>query len=784
MNRFRERLGREFLIFDGAMGTLLQKRGLRRGELPERMNLRAPQSVRNIHADYLEAGADIIESNTFGVNSLKFGAEADAILRAGVRLAREAVDACGREAYVAASIGPLGRLLKPVGDLEFEEAVRVFARSVRAASEADLLVFETFTDLYEMKAALLAAAENSDLPVVATMAFDESGRLLTGADVLTATTLAQSLGADAVGMNCGLGPAQMLGLLGSLREATRVPIAINPNAGLPQIVDGRTTFEVTPESFAADARKLAEGGAALLGGCCGTTPEHIRALRRALKGLAPLPPLRAPRTVVTSYARSVEFGGAPVLIGERINPTGKPNLKRALRENDMNYLLREGASQAEAGADVLDVNVGLPGIDERELLPRAVAQLQEILPLPLQIDSADPGAMARAARLYNGRPLLNSVSGKRASMDAVFPIAQKYGAVVIALTLDDEGIPQTAQGRVAIAERIADEAAKYAIGAERLIFDPLAMSVSTGGGALATLEALSQLHARGLRTSLGVSNVSFGLPARSGLNAAFFAAALARGLSAGIVNPLDRALMDAACCHKLLFGHDPDCALYIARFSDACAVPAEPARQLSLREAIERGLRDQARSAAELALDALEPMQVVDTQIVPALDAVGEGFEKKRVFLPQLLTSAEAAKAAFEVVRARIAAAGERRDRGCIVLATVQGDIHDIGKNIVRALLENYGFGVVDLGKDVRCEDVVEAALLHDAPLVGLSALMTTTVQSMEKTIRLLRERTRAKIVVGGAVLTEEYARKIGADFYARDAMAAVRVAEAVFAGA
>ena len=781
MKNFRDRLGRELLLMDGAMGTMLQSRGLKLGELPGNMNLRAPEVVRGIHAEYAAAGADIIQANTFGVSRLKFGDETAKVVRAGIRIAREAVDASGREAYVAADIGPLGQLLKPVGDLEFEEAVALFREVIEASREADLLLFETFTDVYELKAALLAAREVSALPIVAMTTFDESGRMLTGADVLSAMTIAESLGAEAVGFNCGLGPEQMLALLPELRAAAGVPLAFNPNAGLPVVVDGQTQFRVSPEDFAAAARKLAEGGAALLGGCCGTTPAHIAALKEAVADLVPPPSKATGRTVICSYARAVEFGGTPVLIGERINPTGKPNLKRALRENDMGYVLREGAKQMDAGADVLDVNVGLPGIDEKTMLPRAVQELQAVLPLPLQIDSADPEAMARAARLYNGRPLINSVSGKRASMDAVFPVAQKYGAVLIALTLDDEGIPDSAAGRVAVAEKILAEAETYGIGPERIIFDPLAMSVSTGGGALATLDALSELSRRGLCTSLGVSNVSFGLPARARLNAAFFAEALSRGLSAGIVNPLDAGLMDAAACHRVLFGYDADCGNYIARFVEAETAPIKPTAALTLREAVLRGLREEARAAAEELLKTRAPMDIVEGELVPALNEVGEGFEKKTVFLPQLLMSAEAAGAAFEAVRGRIAAAGGQSGKGTVVVATVQGDIHDIGKNIARALLENYGYTVVDLGKDVPPETVLEAVLQSGAPLVGLSALMTTTVESMERTIRLLREKASVKIVVGGAVLTEDYALQIGADFYARDAMATVRAAERVF---
>ncbi len=784
MRNLRDRLGRELLILDGAMGTMLQSRGLALGELPERMNLTAPAVVREVHAAYLAAGADILETNTFGANRLKYGNDLASVVSSGVRAAREAIADSGRDAYVAASIGPLGKLLKPMGDLPFEGAYSLFREIAACAlnAGADALLFETFTDLYELKAALLAAKDACALPVIATMTFDETGRLLTGADVVAAATVAESLGADAVGFNCGLGPKQLLEFLPALVGTVSVPIAVNPNAGLPVIVNGRAEFHVSPEEFAPDSKKLAEGGASLLGGCCGTTPEHIRALKNALQGFRPSYPVKKRRTIATSYAQFAEFGRAPVLIGERINPTGKPDLKRALRENDMGYILREGARQADAGADALDVNVGLPGIDERELLPRAVEELQSVLPTPLMIDTANAEAMERAARLYNGRPILNSVNGKQSSMDAIFPIARRYGALVVALTLDEDGIPATAEGRVKIAEKILAGAETYGLGREDLIFDALAMSVSTGGGALAALGALDEIrHRIGANTSLGISNVSFGLPARGKLNAAFFAAALARGLSAGIINPLDRELMDAVHCHNVLTGLDADCSKYVARFADAAkAEPAAPAAQMPLREA---GLQDAARAAAGREMSAgRAPMALIEEELVPALNEVGEGFEKKTVFLPQLLMSADAAKAAFEVVRAKIAAAGaERLSRGRIVIATVRGDIHDIGKNIVRALLENYGYTVTDLGRDVAPEMVVEATLREGAPLVGLSALMTTTVESMEETIRLLKLSTPAKIMVGGAVLTEDYARKIGADFYARDAMAAVRIAGGVF---
>ena len=665
MKNFRDRLGRELLLMDGAMGTMLQSHGLKLGELPGNMNLRAPEVVRGIHAEYAAAGADVIQANTFGVSRLKFGDAAANVVRAGIRIAREAVDASGCEAYVAADIGPLGRLLKPVGDLEFEDAVALFREVIEASREADLLLFETFTDLYELKAALLAAREVCALPIVAMTTFDESGRMLTGADVLSAVTVAESLGAEAVGFNCGLGPEQMLALLPELRAAAGVPLAFNPNAGLPVVVDGQTQFRVSPEDFATAARKLAAGGAALLGGCCGTTPAHIAALKKAVDGVVPPPAKATGRTVICSYARAVEFGGAPVLIGERINPTGKPNLKRALRENDMGYVLREGAKQMDVGADVLDVNVGLPDIDEKAMLPRAVAELQAVLPLPLQIDSADPVAMARAARLYNGRPLINSVSGKRASMDAVFPVAQKYGAGAHrpdAGRRRHPGQRHRARGRGRKDTRGSGKV-RHRPGAAHL--RPLGhvrfhrrRSAGDAGGALRTFPARAA-HVSGrfqrlplaCRRARGSTRPS--LPRRS-----------RAGCSAGIVNPLDAGLMDAAACHRVLFGYDADCGNYIARFAETEG-RARQARggESDAARGVLRGLREEARAAAEELLQARAPMDIVEGELVPALNDVGEGFEKKTVFLPQLLMSAEAAGAAFEAVRGRIAATADRRAR-------------------------------------------------------------------------------------------------------------------------
>ena len=782
-----QKLGNKILIMDGAMGTMLQDAGLKPGQHPESLNLFSPEAVKCVHLRYLAAGADIIETNTFGANEIKLngsGLNSDEVVAVGVRLALEAIEESGREAYAALSIGPTGKLIKPLGDLDFEQAVRAFSSQAAAGAKAgaDLIVVETMSDVYEIKAALLGIKEACDLPVIVTMSFDKNGRLLTGADVLTAATVAESLGANAVGFNCGLGPEQMIDLIPSLIDAVNVPVAINPNAGLPELVNGVTHFNVGPDEFARHARRLAELGASILGGCCGTTPEHIAALKSALDGMSPAMRKPVSRTVVTSYSRSVELGKRPVVIGERINPTGKPRLKRALRENDMDHILHEGVSQAEAGAQILDVNCGLPGIDEAAMLAKVMLEIQKILPLPLQLDTADPYALERAARLYNGRPIINSVNGKQESMDVVFPIVKKYGAAVIALTLDENGIPETAAGRFDIARRIVSEAERYGIRRQDIIVDPLTLTVSAGPeNALVTLEALRMIREElGVNTALGVSNVSFGLPARDAINSVFFAMALQAGLSAGIINPLSKSMMDTLSSFNALTNGDPGMESYINRFSEDSMQPdsADPACT-TLKNAIIKGLKNDARELAKSALAISAPLDIINDQLVPALNIVGEGFEKNRVFLPQLLLSAEAANAAFEQVRSALPAGQAKL--GKVVLATVKGDVHDIGKNIVASLLENYGFEVIDLGRDVAAKDIVEAARSSGASLVGLSALMTTTVGAMEESIKALRQELDVKIAVGGAVLTADYAEKIGADRYCSDAMATVRYALEVY---
>lgn len=773
------------LFFDGGMGTMLQAAGLGAGEAPELWDMTRPEVVLGVHRGYLQSGAQILKSNTFGANRFKLagtGYTVEQVIGRGVALAREAAQAEGH-GWVALDVGPTGKLLKPLGQLDFEEAVEVFGEMVRAGTQAgaDCILIETMTDIYEAKAAVLAARENSTLPVLVTMTFDKDGKLLTGGDLQVMAAVLEGLGVDALGINCGLGPKQMIGLAARLRELTDLPIIVNPNAGLPRVENGKTVYDVGPEEFGEDLAKIAEN-AAIVGGCCGTTPGHIaRVVERC--SAVPVPsPMAQKRTVITSGAEAVTFGGKPIIIGERINPTGKSRFKQALREHDIPYLLGEGIAQQDAGAQVLDVNVGLPEIDEEALMTEVVRELQAVTSLPLQIDTSDPATMERALRLYNGKALVNSVTAKEASMAAIFPLVKKYGGVVIGLTITEEGIPETAEGRFAAAKKIVETAAEYGIGKEDIVIDPLTMAISAGqDAALVTLEALGRISRElGVRTSLGVSNVSFGLPQRENVTAGFFLMALQNGLDAAIMNPLSPAMMRAYRAYCALAGWDEKCMEYITAYGQQEAAPAPKAapEARSLQEAIEKGLKDAAyRGAKELLEGGAEGLTVINEHIVPALDAVGERFERKTLFLPQLLMSAEAAKAAFEAIKEQMAAKGGQAKSGLtVVIATVKGDVHDIGKNIVKVLLENYGFHVIDLGKDVPPEEVLQAVREHRAQLVGLSALMTTTVAAMKETIELLhREAPAVKIMVGGAVLTQEYADSIGADFYGKDAMASVR---------
>ncbi len=790
-----DRLGKELLFFDGGMGTLLQERGLKPGELPEVWNIEHTEEVFDIHRQYFEAGSDMVLANTFGANALKFHSdeyELEDIVTAAVVSAKEGANFGvhdGREVYVALDVGPTGKLLKPMGDLSFEDAYAAFAETMRYGEEAgaDLIHIETMSDTYEVKAAVLAAKENTKLPVFVTMIFDEKGKLLTGGDVPGVVALLEGLRVDALGMNCGLGPEQMIPILKEVRKYTSLPIIVKPNAGLPKQKDGITYYDVEPERFAETMQKLVELGACVIGGCCGTTPEHIRAMTSACGGMKVSPPVKKNATIVSSYGKAVEIGDKPVIIGERINPTGKKKLKQALKDHDLDYILKEAVAQQDYGAHILDVNVGLPDIDETAVMTEVVKELQSITSLPLQIDTVNGEAMEAAMRIYNGKPMINSVNGKQESMNQVFPLIQKYGGVAVGLTIDEDGIPDTAAGRLRIARKIIAEASKYGIDKKDIVIDVLAMTVSSdANGAKTTLEALKLVREMcGVRTVLGVSNISFGLPFRPAINSNFYTMAMQNGLSAGIVNPSSEDMMRAYDSFCALMGYDENFAHYIERYGSRTAEVKTGAKDsdMTLSAAIERGLKEEAHLITTRLIGEMEPLDIINQELVPALDRVGKGFELGTVFLPQLLMSADAAKNAFAVIKERFAGEDsleENQER--IILATVKGDIHDIGKNIVKVLLENYGFGVIDLGKDVAPEQIVQKALEEDVKLVGLSALMTTTVVSMEETIALLREKKAdCKVMVGGAVLNQEYADMIGADFYGKDAMQSVYYAQKVF---
>lgn len=791
MNKIRQLLGSRILFFDGGMGTLLQKAGLGQGELPESWNLTHPDVVMQIYRDYAAAGANFITANTFGANRLKLhGAPfaASELIEAGVSLARKAVDETGRDdIFVALDMGPTGKLLKPMGDLDFETAVDAYKEMVVSGVKAgaDCCIIETMGDTSEIKAAVLAVKESCGLPVFVTMVFDERGRLLTGADVQTAVAMLEGLGVDALGLNCGFGPEQMLPLVDQLEKCCSIPILVSPNAGLPVVVNGQTMYNVPPEDFAKTMAEIVRKGAWMVGGCCGTTPEHIAAEVAACRNLAPLPLPDNRRTVVSSGSMAVVIGEDPVVIGERINPTGKKRFKQALREKDIEYILNEGIKQQDGGAHILDVNVGLPEIDETEMMRLAVSELQGVLNLPLQIDTTSPEAMEAALRIYNGKAMINSVNGKEESMRTVFPLAKKYGGVIVALTIDEGGIPETPEGRLAIAEKIVRTAQEYGIGRQDIVVDALTMTISSGQeAAQVTLRALQLIKEKlGVKTVLGVSNVSFGLPRREIINSAFFLLALQAGLDAAIINPGSEPMMQSLAAYRALSAKDTQCVDYIARYSGQPAnAPVAAVKTISLQEAVIRGLREEAAQQTKAALETTQPLDIINETLIPALDIVGKGFEKGTVFLPQLLMSAEAAGTAFDILKAAMAAAGTaQQKRGKVIIATVKGDIHDIGKNIVKVLLDNYGFEVIDLGKDVPPETIVETTLRENVRLVGLSALMTTTVPSMEETIRQLRiAAPDCKVMVGGAVMTQEYADQIGADSYSADAMGAVHYAQQV----
>ena len=788
---------KRFVFLDGGMGTQLQARGLQPGQKPELAALEMPDVLTAIHTDYANAGADILLANTFGANAKKLagcGHTVEDVVTASIACARKAADTAG--ALVALDIGPLGELLVPAGTLSFEDAYAEFAQVIRAgtAAGADLVFLETMTDLYELKAAILAAKENCTLPIFTSMSFESRGRTFTGCTVESYAVTAAGLGADAVGINCSLGPKEILPFAQRLCRSVPagVPVFVKPNAGLPN-PDG--SYNLDPDGFAAEMKEYAAIGVSMVGGCCGTTPAFIAKLHETFSPLAPADKIPIRRSCLCTPVRFVEVNGITV-VGERINPTGKKRLQQALRDGDSAYPCTQAVAQAEAGAQVLDVNAGLPGIDEAATLEQLVKDLQAVTDLPLQLDSSNPEALSRALRIYNGKPIVNSVNGETETLEKILPLCKKYGAAVVGLALDKGGIPPTVEGRVAIARRIVDAAHAAGIPDEDIYIDCLCLTASAQQeGAIQTLQALARCKKElGVRTVLGVSNISFGLPCRGYLNTTFLTMAMSAGLDLAIMNPNTPEMMAAVRAYRVLTCQDPQSTDYVAAYADvqiqttqtskSAATVAEVSAAApggdALFEAVRRGLKAEARAAADAALTMREPLDVVNTSLIPALDAVGDGFEKGTVFLPQLLQAATAAQAAFEAIKAKIAASGQAQgSKGKIVIATVKGDVHDIGKNIVRVILENYGYDVLDLGRDVDPERVVEAVRQTGAKLVGLSALMTTTVPNMQATIEALHAANLdCKVMVGGAVLTPDYARDIGADYYCKDAKASADLAK------
>ena len=793
----RDILGKQILFFDGGMGTMLQKNGMKGGEIPELININNPDLIKSIHTQYLNAGADIITTNSFGANPLKLNGEAsaEAVAEAAVKLAKEAVNEF-KKGYVAFDIGPTGKLLEPTGELSFDDAYESFKSMAIVAenSGADLVIIETMSDTLEAKAAVLAVKENTSLPIFLTMTFDETHKTLTGADVDVMSAMFEGLGVDCLGINCGLGPKQIAELMDRLAKISSIPIMAQPNAGLPEIKDGKTVYTVSPDDFAEECTAIAKCGASVIGGCCGTTPEHIEKLVNKCKDFTPIVEEKN-FTVVSSYSRAVYLNNRPVIVGERINPTGKKKFKEALRNNDIDYILNEAFVQRDSGADILDVNVGLPEINECEMMEKAVKAISSAVNLPLQIDSSDPETIERALRIYNGKPMINSVNGKKEILDSILPIVQKYGGVLVGLCLDEGGIPETAEMRVKIAENIANEAAKYGIKKKNLVMDALTLTISAQQEESAqTIKALNAIKTQlGIKTILGVSNISFGLPRREIVNGTFFALALHSGLDACIINPLSEAMMNTYRAYCALACIDKDCADYVSTYAGTKAqttiITSTDAPKKSddtaepLTDIIIKGLKDRSYEETKELLKKRESMDIVNNIIIPALDVVGNEFEKGTMFLPQLMMSAQTVKNSFDAIKENMSQIGKQQEsKGKILLATVKGDIHDIGKNIVKVLLENYGYEVFDLGKDVPPEAIVECIKEHNIKLCGLSALMTTTVLSMEDTIKAIRsEGLDTKICVGGAVLTPEYADMIGADSYCKDALATVNYANEIF---
>ena len=784
----------KILFFDGAMGTMLQARGLKLREVPEILNLTNPNMIKSIHREYKDAGADFITANTFGANKFKLaksGYSVREIIEAGVKNAREVA---GNDASVVLDIGSTGRVMAPSGDASFGEIYEAVAEMVDAGKNfSDVILLETFTDLYELKAAVLAARENSDLPIFATMSFEESGHTFFGASIESMVATLEGLGINALGVNCSLGPSQLLPLVEKICALSHIPVMVQPNAGLPVMRDGVANYDVTADEFASIAVKFSDMGVSILGGCCGTTPEHILKIKRAvLNHSGQVVKRNVPNeTVICSPSKLVKFGKKFIVIGERLNPTGKKMLQKALREGNIDYLLKEAVKQQDQNADVLDLNTGLPDINEAEVLTKSLIEIQGLVNLPIQIDSSDHKALETAARVYNGKPLLNSVNGKASSLEKILPIAKKYGACVLGLTLDDKGIPETAEARLEIAKRIINAAEEIGIPRRNILIDCLTLTASAQQKLVSeTLKAIRLVKQDlGVCTILGLSNVSFGLPRRPLINRTMLMAAIMSGLDAAIINPGDADLKESLYAWNLLSGNENDmqeyisyCELHptISQSTTPTTTPTPSANSTvsDVNSAIARGLKDEAANFTRELLKDNKPLETIEKFIVPALDSVGKDYESGKLFLPQLIKAAEAAKSAFEILSDSMEkTSSESKSRGPVILATVYGDVHDIGKNIVRTIFENYNFNVIDLGKDVPPDKIVEAVAKDKAPVVGLSALMTTTVASMKETIEKLKiSCPDVKIIVGGAVLTPDLAKYAGADFYARDAMEGVRI--------
>lgn len=775
------------ILFDGAMGTMLQRSGLKLGGLPEELNFTAPELITDIHRQYIKAGAMAIYTNTFGANCHKLQNSrytVKEVIEKAIGLARKAAE--GTDVLVGLDVGSIGRMLRPTGDMPIDEAYEAFKEVMLAGRGADFIAIETMTDLMEIKTALLAAKENTDLPVICTMSFEQNMRTFTGCSAASMAITLSSLGADAVGMNCSLGPAEAMPIVEEILKWSSVPVMIRPNAGLP---DPKTNeYSITPSEYADIMATIADKGVKLFGGCCGTSPEFIEAVSKKLSGRKCVFTRPQIPAAVCSASTVVELDTVRI-IGERINPTGKKLFKEALKRRDLDYIMRQAIEQTDAGAEILDVNVGLPDIDEKEMMLAAVDAVQSVTDAPLQIDTTELPVLEAALRVVSGKPIVNSVNGEDEKLDTVLPLVKKYGAAVVGLTLDENGIPKSAEERFAIAEKILSRALAYGIPKQDVYIDCLTLTASAEqDGAAETLKAVRMVREKlGLKTVLGVSNISFGLPNRELVNSTFLTMAMTNGLDLPIINPNIASMSGAVRAFRLLTGYDRNGTDYIACYANEAAKAAPAAvNEVDIAYAVAGGLKAECAAAAERLLSSgTDPMTIINEHLIPALDTAGERFEKGSIFLPQLIQSAGAAQAAFDVIKRTIAEkGGEAESRGRVVLATVKGDIHDIGKNIVKTLLENYGFEVIDLGKDVDHQAVVDAAIKYDVRLVGLSALMTTTLKSMETTIALLRENNvDCRIVVGGAVLTPEYAEKIGADFYAKDAKETVDIAKKVYNG-